>query len=1668
MKTFTFRIILPAFFLLGSCPAAEPTVKMDFNTPDQPGIAIRKHAKIENGVLKLTDWPKAPVTLNRKEPFKITYRMKITKRKAPKCHFGFNIVSGNKTAFFHTDAENFIGLLLEDGRQKSGTWPKRGLKSPFKPDDWNTIEIMVRKSMISVNVNGRNSINARFEILPAAEFTFHAYNYSYDVDDFSVEPLAEQESIPEKAAVFSAPFDGTTEAVGRGGIKITPALMKDVLFRSGVAGKGISLIPGKGGLEYPLSRPFDSRIGGFMFWCRINDSGGGKLFSFANAENDVIAVDMAGDRISIRVKRTDDPRPLLYTRTLPGKPEAGDWYHIALSWDSGGSARFYVNGLPWWVSFTPGQRAPDFISADVNGVTRLKFHNTASHTTAGLKIFHRPLTNREVSGAYREIMPFDLVADRGILPAGAPCRPSILAAPAGYYTRPRPIPLKENPPVNAEIAFELKNSAGKLIFAEKQRLKVGKPEELTLKEVTLPRGHYALTCTVRHNGREYQRTFPVVAAGDCEPGKESEEDLRLGSLLYEKRFENAADPRIRKEGPAVFKNGYLEAGARKGERFGFEIPFPDEVMGKPVVLEVEWPDDAVRSMGLYMYPYGISCNRDRLQSGIQSGREYPNSGKMVKTRHIFYPGAEKYLFEARTMAEGRPAAVSAVRVYAIDGGLPKLAVRKPEGLPNRRFGHADEDQTFTSNLNMDAYISRTLPASRELRKKYPAADVFFTNELIRYFGYSGMNTMHYPLWRYTVSFTPQEGATDCGLYAGKPGALPWIFKQFAANDLKFIAKLYYTNLPDAGIYDKLDPEDREAGLVSQNRYGDTSNDPVRSGKVVANIAHPKTFSILAGYFEDAVRRYAKAPGFDGIAYLPSGTGSWLSLEWGYDDYTVNRFSRETGIKVPAELRKRYDYLTSGDRRAAWLKWRAGIVTEMIRGVRKVLDRENKSLKLFAELPDRADRYEQNGFDAEEIAKIPGIELILSANVTEHRWRAHWGLPEDETLENHFDYNRPDFKKIRESGSVGCICNYNRYHETFTAPVDRAYKCEFENSDPKPHGRFFLRDHAFAVGSFDALEYVQGGQPLPTVGRDAESREFAKAFCALPALPFKQIPGIHDPAAARQLNTKNGTYFYIVNLFHEPVTVRLSFDKSGEYLDLSSGRRSKSREFSLKPFELRSFLFEKQNIKAEKIEFVSTAPDAGSFYENRIAELKRCEGILRKAGIDAEKESGVIAAMENALKRRQWAELYRLAFSRRMNGLPVKASNLGRLAKRDEMLRGNRISVNCGGTEFVQKENGDLFFPDQAFDGTFGYFGNRDAITRSPEKNDSTVYPELYRSEAYNIDGYRFKVQPGKYIVRMYFKIGFRPDARKDFFVFNVSANGKPLLQDFDLFPACGNDFNGTAVKEFPVTLGDGTLELKFSTDGKHYPTSRLLNGVELFPAEKESAPPVSPKKLQADYTEEKSCGMESPAWDAAPAYQLKPQSFSAFFREIQERSGMTGRLLESGRIRLLWNEKALYVRCDAVDSDLVDEAKTDQTHLFSAADTVEVFLHAKSAPGYFEIFGSAGGHKTSYFFPGRGRLSIPSSNAFQMPGLAVQVKTDGTLNQWNDRDNGFSIIIRIPAAPLAKLSGTEWGKNGGWTILVSRWNYSRYLPACEISVSGEFSARNPHIYEDYAEIIFQK
>ncbi len=1412
--------------------AEAQNTQIDFANPEIPAMKANSRIKVEDGILKINNGGTAVFHIGSANPLRITFRTKVVKvmesKNAP-CWI-FNLYGmDTEDGLFRWRKDNVLESYFYKNKQRKG-----GIitKVAFIDGKWFNVEIILLKNLVSVKLDGTEVANGKHPgFLPLKEFSFSAFNMDWELDDLAVAEIPQEKQQTVENPTFSLDFNGTSFAVNDKGEKISPLKEGAPRFVPGIDGKGISLAKGgKETLSYPLTNPFNSKVGGILFWVKSDPKDGTPIFRMTDGKNEKISAHLLGNkRIIINVARSDTKQGLGYNRSFPG--ELGDWVLVALTWDEESNSKFFINSLPYTVCFNPGQRMPDFLNADVNGITRLEIPGGKGDWALDrVRLFHRPLKNSDVYDEYRRFMPFDMVMERTIVPAGSPVKLSVQVAPGGYYTRPMPVEKSELSKGKGEFQFRLLDKDGKVLLDEKKSALVDKPLDLVLKDVTLGTGNYRLECTVNN---AYRRTFRIDSFTSDYKAAVSKDDIRTGKLLYSKKLDNPNDPALLHQGTTHLSpdKSYLEAGNDKTDRFCFEIPFRPEQLGKPVVLDITWPDDKMRIMGWYMYPYGFGANRDRLQSGVSSGNEIPNSGKMQTTRHIFYPGTSKYLFEARTLAAGMPAAVAEVKVYEIEGGLPALKIHRPANMPCRKFGFYDEDQTFTNNLNVDV-MNRKSPAYPEFSRKYPSETAFFTDEIMHYFDYTGMNSLHSPLWRYSISYFPVEGQTGNGMFPGGGGALGYAFDAFAQHGKKFIAIMNYSNLPDLLQLDKIESDYRKEGLETLDKFGD-GIPQYSAGIHRANICHPKVLALFASYFEDPVKRYGNSPGFDGIEYWLNHFGNWGSLDYGYDDYTVRKFSRETGIKVPEKLKDRYAFLT-GEKRKEWLKWRSEQVTHVVQMVRDILNKYNPALKLYLGVSQTPDNYEQYGIDLKSIKKIPNVAISVVRSPTAYRHAFHWGKPETTDNEELYNLADKDIQNYLMDGAAGVVISANTYFETFVHPLNKDYVCYFENADIKPHGRFCLREPAFAIGAFDALEYVSGGQPLGSIGRDAETREFAQAYGALPAKKFNLVPGITDPAVARFLQTPEGTYFYVVNLFHDDVTVRIDFSRNLPYIDLSTDQKLSGGTIVLKPFQLRSFLFPNEKVELKKLEFVSVGKETVPFYRKRIAALKAAADMLEKGKVDVAEERKDIALLEKAFAENRFAEVTRLAFCRRMNQLLIKEKNIALLIRQQKMMDQGHYAVNCGSSSFYTAPDGRFFFPDQAFNGKYGYFGTYNSITRETKGLHGTDLPELFKTEAYSLHGYKFKLPNGIYKIIFHMKAGFNPNYKPGVYRFTVSANGKPILNSIDLHEASGGDFN-KALKftagGIPVTNGELVLNYRINPDERDKTkntTVCLANGIEII------------------------------------------------------------------------------------------------------------------------------------------------------------------------------------------------------------------------------------------------
>jgi len=170
------------------------------------------------------------------------------------------------------------------------------------------------------------------------------------------------------------------------------------------------------------------------------------------------------------------------------------------------------------------------------------------------------------------------------------------------------------------------------------------------------------------------------------------------------------------------------------------------------------------------------------------------------------------------------------------------------------------------------------------------------------------------------------------------------------------------------------------------------------------------------------------------------------------------------------------------------------------------------------------------------------------------------------------------------------------------------------------------------------------------------------------------------------------------------------------------------------------------------------------------------------------------------------------------------------------------------------------------------------------------------------------------------------------------------------------------------------------------------------------------------------------------------------------------------RARLLWDRQYIYFYADLEDHDLFGDIPERDAMTWNN-DVFEIFLKpGATEPGYYEFQVNAAGTEMDLFLPDQksgGYAALKSANAFQMK---TAVARRGTLENREDRDEGWSVEGRIPWLDFMPTGGRP-DVNEVWSIALCRYDYTLGQEP-ELSSCAPLSKVNFHLVEDYAKLRF--
>jgi hypothetical protein len=168
-----------------------------------------------------------------------------------------------------------------------------------------------------------------------------------------------------------------------------------------------------------------------------------------------------------------------------------------------------------------------------------------------------------------------------------------------------------------------------------------------------------------------------------------------------------------------------------------------------------------------------------------------------------------------------------------------------------------------------------------------------------------------------------------------------------------------------------------------------------------------------------------------------------------------------------------------------------------------------------------------------------------------------------------------------------------------------------------------------------------------------------------------------------------------------------------------------------------------------------------------------------------------------------------------------------VAEKAGEIEGNEfiIRANCGTFTPYTDKAGNEWLSDQDMEDSRKWGAEGGLISDRGELNiPDTNSPEIYYTERYSMDAYRFIVPNGKYTVRLHFAETYYGITGEGERVFSVSINGRKVLTDFDPYKEA-DGYEKPIVKEFTGVDVTGEEILIEFTPNIENPE---INGIEIL------------------------------------------------------------------------------------------------------------------------------------------------------------------------------------------------------------------------------------------------
>ena len=781
---------------------------------------------------------------------------------------------------------------------------------------------------------------------------------------------------------------------------------------------------------------------------------------------------------------------------------------------------------------------------------------------------------------------------------------------------------------------------------------------------------------------------------------------------------------------------YREAAPKRFSRFGYRFEIKN--LNAPHMAVIRYPDDKRRFM---MINDGTSYD---LSSAIITGQAFPLSGTIKELRQVFWSRFHDMSICLMSWDGSEPAAAFSIEIYEMTDEELAPAEIPPVSNSGRKLGIMYEDPCGTGASEGAGTFNTWL------------------DHLIKHAKHTGQNLLQYPICWYHGPWFPGTSeraeafstivAPDRKQYVAWTDDPPnWpaqLLKRFEKEELEFMGSFTLLRLSSLMKRMNIDIDAIKRGTPTINNmlwnnevqsgtmdwtavYNTLNypammqrNDPLTPGndfnwaygeKVgytqqagpIFNPLHPEVQEAIIRFFSETCKTYAKFKSFKGISVnMWAPTLLWFgSLRSGYDDYTINEFEKDTGIKVmvestdPERFSRRYEFLTYYCR-PAWLEWRCRRIHDFIVTIRDAMTKIRADLRLTLVLwsepyvpavrgngeaqhqlcarSSLLEIYQEAGLDLNlyidekkldfdlqldaggrdrsiSFGNAPGFMFRDQDYLDESVWNILKKQSQSGVLMFHCwheawgnhkwftpDPNDPNLPDIAEV--YGCHGNAIRINSHY--PIDGFWwDSQLRIAPAFPPSPHYLEHYAHAVAKMDTIKILAGGLFLDKT-HNSEIRRFAQVFRALPAKRFQTLGDSIDPVAVRTLIYQGKLYCYLVNQEYYPITVTLDFVVSPHKWTDLSGRNTSPHAIILEAYELRAFIMDQAT---ELTGFDTIIPEK---VQTELQKLYRqAQSAFAAISTDHRMPVGtkkIMIDLESAMMKKNWSRLRHLLGSYPIN------------------------------------------------------------------------------------------------------------------------------------------------------------------------------------------------------------------------------------------------------------------------------------------------------------------------------------------------------------------------------------------------------------------------------------